>query len=154
MVNEQPAQTILDDSVMTYNREIVKLENQQIVDFINRYKWQMESTATGLRYMVYKSGKGAKPSFGSSVTIYYTAKLLTGDLIFRSDSINPVTFVIGRRNVTSGLEEGVMLMHQGDRAKLIVPSHLAFGLLGDLDKIPARAVICYDIALMRVSNKN
>lgn len=149
----QPAQIVLDDTVMSYNRAVVKLENQQINDFIYRYQWKMESTATGLRYMIYKKGKGAKPSIGSKVTVNYTAKLLTGDLVFQSDSLNPLTFVIGRRKVTSGLEEGILLMHQGDQAKLVVPSHLAHGFIGDLDKIPNQAVICYDVVLKGVSNK-
>jgi len=39
-------------------------------------------------------------------------------------------------------------MRQGDRAKLIVPSHLAFGLLGDLKKIPAGATLVYDIEIL------
>jgi FKBP-type peptidyl-prolyl cis-trans isomerase len=43
-----------------------------------------------------------------------------------------------------------MLMRTGSRAKLIVPSHLAFGLLGDLKKIPEQAVLVYDIELVEV----
>jgi FKBP-type peptidyl-prolyl cis-trans isomerase len=41
-------------------------------------------------------------------------------------------------------------MHVGDRAKFIVPSHLAFGLLGDQNKIPQHATLVYDIELVKI----
>ena len=48
------------------------------------------------------------------------------------------------------LEEGILLLKEGDRAKFIIPSHLAFGLLGDMKKIPAKAVLVYDIELIKI----
>ena len=38
-------------------------------------------------------------------------------------------------------------MSIGDQAKLILPSHLAHGLLGDLDKIPPQSILLIDIQL-------
>jgi len=145
---------ILENDLLTYNQEIVQAENQEITDFINRYQWKMITTSTGLRFMSDKNGKGPAPIKGSTVTINYSVKLLSGEVVFQSDPVRPATFIIGKRRVASGLEEGVMLMHQGDRAKLIVPSHLAYGLLGDLDKIPNRAILVYDVELNQVSNPN
>jgi FKBP-type peptidyl-prolyl cis-trans isomerase len=39
-------------------------------------------------------------------------------------------------------------MKMGDRAKLIIPSHLAHGLVGDLNKIPPLTTIVVDIHLI------
>ena len=41
-------------------------------------------------------------------------------------------------------------MKVGDKAKFIIPSHLAFGLLGDENKIPKRATLVYDVELIDV----
>jgi len=38
----------------------------------------------------------------------------------------------------------------GDHAKLIIPSHLAHGLIGDLDKIPPLTTLVMDIHLIGV----
>jgi FKBP-type peptidyl-prolyl cis-trans isomerase len=57
-------------------------------------------------------------------------------------------FLIGQSDVEAGLEEGIRLMRTGDRAKLILPSRLAFGLLGDGKKIPPGATLVYDIELV------
>jgi len=36
-------------------------------------------------------------------------------------------------------------MRVGDRAKFIIPSHLAFGLIGDQKKIRHKATLVYDL---------
>jgi FKBP-type peptidyl-prolyl cis-trans isomerase len=41
-------------------------------------------------------------------------------------------------------------MNVGDRAKFIVPSHLAFGLLGDQKMIPPQATLVYDVELINL----
>jgi FKBP-type peptidyl-prolyl cis-trans isomerase FkpA len=137
----------MDDSVATYNQQVVRTEIQEINDFILRYHWKMKETPTGLRYMIYKTGSGPEARQGDIVSIKYRVNLLNGDLVYLSDSTSLVTVEIGKRTVVSGLEEGLMLMKKGSKAKLIVPSHLAFGLLGDLEKIPAGATLVYDVEL-------
>jgi FKBP-type peptidyl-prolyl cis-trans isomerase len=54
--------------------------------------------------------------------------------------------------VESGLEEGILLLREGDKAKFILPPHLAHGLLGDDNKIPARSIIVYDLELLSLEN--
>jgi FKBP-type peptidyl-prolyl cis-trans isomerase FkpA len=142
---------MLGDSVVTFNNHVVKTEIQEIDDFIHRYHWEMEKTQTGLRYMIYQKGSGPEPKQGDSVTINYRINLLNGDPVVKSDNKTNFSFLLGKRDVVSGLEEGVMLMKRGSRAKLIVPSHLAFGLLGDMAKIPGRAVLVYDVELNAIN---
>ncbi|HNW73804.1 MAG: FKBP-type peptidyl-prolyl cis-trans isomerase [Bacteroidales bacterium] len=143
--------TMTDDTVIKYNREIVQAESQDIEDFISRYKWNMVKTPTGLRYMIYKQGSGRHPVGGDQVTINYSLKLLDGKEIVKPGSSDTLKFKLSTGKVPGGLEEGIMLMTAGARAKLVVPSHLAFGLLGDLDNIPNRAVLVYDVELCRIN---
>jgi len=49
------------------------------------------------------------------------------------------------------LEEGLLLLHQGDKAKFIIPSHLAYGLLGDQKQIPPGATLVYDVELIQLN---
>jgi len=137
----------LSDSAMVLNQQLVLSERQEIDDFIGRYQWPVITTETGLRYYIYQSGKGSNPTIGDSVQITYNVKLLTGDLIHQSEKGHPVTIILGKRNVVSGLEEGIMMMNPGSKAKMIIPSHLAFGLLGDLSRVPSRAVLVCEVEL-------
>jgi FKBP-type peptidyl-prolyl cis-trans isomerase len=60
------------------------------------------------------------------------------------------SFLIGKGGVESGLEEAILLMRKGDKARLVIPSHLAWGLLGDQKKIPPRTAIVYEMELLNL----
>jgi len=143
---------LLDDTVVNYNRKIIKTESQEIEDYIHRYQWKMQSTSSGLRYMIYQKGNGQKSQKGKIATILYTLRLLNGDLVYCSDKGNMKVFELGGGKVENGLDEGILLLRAGDQAKLIVPSHLGYGLLGDLNKIPANATLVYDVKLVEIKD--
>ena len=144
---------MMNDSLLTFNHQVVLAESQEIEDFIGRYHWNMNKTQTGLRWMVYKNGKGPVARKGDIACIKYSVRLINGDLVYHSDSLKPFEFETGKAEVPNGLEEGVLLLKPGDRAKLIVPSHLAFGLLGDQEKIRNRAILVYDVELYQVKTR-
>jgi FKBP-type peptidyl-prolyl cis-trans isomerase len=141
---------MMDDTLLKFNHGVVVAEGQDIDDFITRYHWKMNRTETGLRWMIYRKGNGGSVRKGDVAVIQFSVSRITGEPVYRSDSLKPFEFETGRARVPNGLEEGVMLMKTGDRAKLIVPSHLAFGLLGDMDKITSREILVYDIELCQV----
>jgi FKBP-type peptidyl-prolyl cis-trans isomerase len=152
-----PAQLISPDTLrrsLDYaNKQLVRSEDRQINDFIERYNWKTEKTPTGLRFLRYAEGKGIQPRVGNQVKIKFKVSLINGMECYNSDNDGPKKFVIGRSNEINGLEEGLLMMRVGDKAKLIIPSHLAFGLPGDMEKIPMRATVIYDVELLSVINQ-
>jgi FKBP-type peptidyl-prolyl cis-trans isomerase len=127
------------------NQEAVKAENEQIDDYIRRHHWEMEATSTGIRFMITKQGTGARTQPGRTVKLSYTVTLLTGDTVYTALKDGPLVFEVGKGQVITGLEEAILLLRVGDRAKIIIPSHLAFGLIGDQKKILHKASLVYDI---------
>jgi FKBP-type peptidyl-prolyl cis-trans isomerase FkpA len=146
--NVQPEQFKKD--LEKVNETLVKKENEDIEDYIARHEWKMKSTGTGLRYTIYYNGKGAKPKENSMVLIRFAVNLINGIECYNSNKDGLKLIELGKAEVESGLEEGIMLMKVGDKAKLIIPSHLAFGLLGDENKIPKRATLIYDVELVEI----
>ena len=142
------------ETLLRVNKQLVENEDETIEDFIRRYKWKMNKTGTGLRYWIYKTGKGKKAENNKVAKFNYTVKLLTGDVIYSSEISGPKEFLISRGGVESGIEEGILFLRVGDKAKFIIPSHLAFGLQGDQNKIPAKASLVYDIELLEINDKN
>jgi FKBP-type peptidyl-prolyl cis-trans isomerase FkpA len=138
------------ESLEKANRVLVHAEEENINDFVKRYGWDVEKTGSGLRYMIYKAGDGPKVEKGINVSLAYDLRFLTGDIVYSSTEDGLLTFQAGRGGVPSGLEEGILLLHKGDRAKFILPSHLAFGLLGDNKRIPPRAVLVYDVEVLNL----
>jgi FKBP-type peptidyl-prolyl cis-trans isomerase FkpA len=142
--------TMTHDTIINYNKGVVKAEEQEIEDVISRYHWKMEKSSTGLRYSIYKKGSGKKAVRGDSALFHYEIRLLNGNLCYSSREKGPRQIVLGRNPNENGLEEGILLMKPGDRAKLIVPSHLAFGLLGDQERIPPQSTLIYDVELFQL----
>jgi peptidylprolyl isomerase len=140
----------LKEKMVEVNKALVKTEEQQIEEFISRHGWNLDSTGTGLRYMIYSKGAGRIPSMKDTVQIACKIFLLDATLCYEYNKEEPLEFVTGRKEVPKGIEEAVMLMREGDKAKAIVPSHLAYGLLGDKDKIPGNSSLYVEIELLKV----
>jgi FKBP-type peptidyl-prolyl cis-trans isomerase len=110
----------------------------------------MEETPTGLWVGISGRGTGEKAQPGMTAAIKYRLSLLDGTICYDSDSLGLKTFRIGHGGVESGLEEGILLLREGDRATFIMPPHLAHGLPGDGNRIPARSIIMYDVELVKL----
>ena len=127
----------------------VKQESDEIDQYVKHRGWNnMRSTGTGLRYMIYEHGSGEQATKGKYAFVNYKITLLDGTVCYTSEKNGPKKFLIGQDHVESGLHEGILFMKAGDKAIFILPSHLAHGLMGDNDKIPARSSVVYDIELL------
>lgn len=141
----------LQEPLMGANRIISARERAAIDDYCRRKQWEMTETGTGLRYGIYEEGGGIGIETDDYVDLEYSLELLDGTLISDSKKNGPETVLVGQDNVESGLHEALKYLHKGDRAKVIIPSHLAYGLTGDQDKIPPFSTLVYDLHILEVS---
>lgn len=132
------------------NRKQHTDEMKQIKAFVADAKWPMQETATGLHYWIYEPSQGTQALKHQHVLIAYKISLLDGTLCYEASPANPKDVFIGHDNVETGLHEALQLMHEGEKAKFIFPSHLAFGFTGDSGKIPQNASVIYDIHLLKI----
>ncbi|MEW6467612.1 MAG: FKBP-type peptidyl-prolyl cis-trans isomerase [Bacteroidota bacterium] len=130
------------------NNYLQKKESDEIDAYVLQRKWQMTTTGTGLRYEIYEKGDGEKAKSGMIARVSYEISLLDGTVCYSSRTDGYKEFKIGEDYVETGIHEGVQLMRVGDKARFIIPSYLAHGLMGDYNKIPPRSVIIYDIELL------
>ncbi len=140
----------LNEQLTNMNRMMVENESKRIDDFIAAHNFKTVKTGTGLRYEIYKKGTGKKPENHSEVEIKFKVYLLNGTLCYSSDSLGTAKFTLGYDEQVRGLEEGLMLMVPGDKAHLIVPAHLAYGLSGDRNKITPGKALYYDVELIKI----
>lgn len=151
--NQEVSRKEITNAMLNANRDFVTEEEQQIIDLLKRYKWNMTRTETGLRYMVFQKGTGTKVHLGDDIQLKYSCKLITGDEIYNSDSDGLMQFKVGKGGAVSGIHEAILFMNRGDKAKIIVPSHLGYGLIGDNNRVPIRSTLIYEIEILDLSNK-
>lgn len=109
------------------------------------------TTASGLKYIMVKSNKeGAQAVAGTKVTANYSAYFLDGKMFDSSvERSQPLSATCGKGQLFPGLEEGFSLLRKGEKARLIIPSKLAFGDKG-AGPIPANTDIMFDVEIMDV----
>lgn len=140
----------LKESLEKANRYLVNDEEEDILNYIARHKLDMTSTGTGLRYQVVKEGTGPLIQPGQRVTMEYVLCNIMGDVVYSSEKEGVKTFDAGCSDVEAGLDEAVLHLHNGDVAKVIIPSHLGYGLQGDHKSIPPRATLIYTVKIIAV----
>ena len=130
------------------NKFLVTKDNERITSYIERRNWELSLNESGLWLEIYDVKNNKKPQDGQQVSLKYKLSLLDGRNCYDSEVDGLLNFRIGHNELPQGLNESVLLMGKGDKARLIVPPFLAYGLLGDQNKIPARAIIVYEIELI------
>jgi FKBP-type peptidyl-prolyl cis-trans isomerase len=134
-----------------FGRNIALEEDIDIKLFLKRREnWAVTETGSGLRYWVYESHGGQPAQEGSIVDVEFEVRLLDDSLCYRTEQGELATFKVDKSDVETGVQEGIKLMSKGDRAKLIIPSHLGHGLVGDMNKIPPLQVLIVDIHLIDI----
>jgi FKBP-type peptidyl-prolyl cis-trans isomerase FkpA len=140
-----------NEAFLKANKGLVSLDQERIDAYVTRRGWQMEQTKTGMWYQIYEHGSGEQAKVGFIANLKYSVSLLDGTICYTSDSLGIMHFRIGQGGVESGLEEAILLMRVGDKARFIMPPHLAHGLLGDEKKIPPRSTIVYHAELINLT---
>ena len=110
----------------------------------------METTGTGLHYMFIGKGKGDSARSGDVVKVNYTIALMDGTVCYSSDKDGTYEFRVEGDAIESGLHEAIQLMRAGDKAKFILPAHLAHGVHGDDANIPPLSTLVVDLELLEI----
>ena len=109
----------------------------------------VKTTASGLQYEILTEGSGAMPKATDKVTVHYKGTLIDGTEFDSSYSRGqPVTFPLG--NVIPGWTEGLQLIKTGGKAKLYIPSALAYGERGAGPKIGPNETLIFEVELVSV----
>jgi peptidylprolyl isomerase len=110
------------------------------------------TTESGLQYVIIEEGSGATPEAGSIVEVHYTGTLADGTKFDSSlDRGQPIKFPLGKGQVIPGWDEGVALLKEGSKAKLIIPPELAYGDQGAGGVIPPGATLIFEVELVSIS---
>jgi FKBP-type peptidyl-prolyl cis-trans isomerase len=113
-----------------------------------------QKQASGLYFVPGITNATAATTPGKTVSVLYTGKLLDGTVFDASSQHNntPLQFVVGAtpKQVIPGFDEGISLMHKGDKATLLIPSNLAYGFVGAGTSVPANSVLRFDVEVTNV----
>lgn len=146
---EQPIWT--QEQSTSLNKRFAEEEKVKIKLFLkNRPEWKVIDTGSGLRYWIYKDEEGPLAKEGDRVDVKFEVRKLDNELIYSTEEGEFSSFKVDKSDVETGVMEGIKYMSEGDEAKLIIPSHIGHGLLGDMNKIPPLEVLVVDLKLIKI----
>ena len=115
----------------------------------NAKKDGVKTTASGLQYLVIKSGTGATPKLTDGVKVHYHGTLINGTVFDSSvERGQPISFPVG--GVIPGWTEALQLMKVGDKWKLFIPAKLAYGEQSPSPAIPPNSVLIFEVELLGI----
>ncbi len=115
----------------------------------NKTKQGVITTESGLQYFVTKSGTGKSPQATDVVRVHYHGMMLDGKAFDSTTGKEPAEFPVNR--VIPGWTEALQKMKVGDKWRLYIPAHLAYGPQGPPGgPIPPFAVLIFDIELLGI----
>ena len=109
-----------------------------------------KQTASGLVYEIVKDGTGKTPNATDTVEVHYHGTLTNGD-VFDSSVLRKKKIKFPLNRVIKGWTEGLQLVKEGGKIKLIIPSNLAYGNAGSPPKIPGGATLIFEVELFKVN---
>jgi len=147
--NTSPSRSPGKNELISVNSYLVEKDRERIIGYINRKNLQMKETPSGLWYMISEQGTGEFFKDKDKITFDYECTLLDGTLCYTSESLGPKSIILGTTAIEPGLNEGLRMLKPGGKALFILPPFLAWGLHGDDNKIPPRAVVVYKIIVLK-----
>ena len=122
-------------------------DEKKIIDFAIANELDMKRTDSGLYFMYFPTGRGKKLELGDAIRVQYTGYFLNGKVLESTlNSGGPASFSVG--STIKGWNEMLLMMNMGDKAKVIIPSHLAYGKRGQGETIPPYTPLFFDIEVM------
>ncbi len=105
----------------------------------------------GLKYIILHKGNGIKAENGKQVSVNYAGYLTDGKEFDSSYKRGrPIKFILGEGKVIKGWDEGIALMHVGDKFRLIIPPALGYGSR-QAGQIPPNSTLIFNTELMGVT---
>ncbi len=121
------------------------IDRVKIQEYIKDHNLDVDSTSSGLYYVIEKPGIGQTPGLYSNVKIKYKGYLLTGKIFDEAKS----SVVLNLSHVIKGWQEGIPKFKEGGEGVLLIPSKLGYGGQANGD-IPANSVLIFEIKLEEV----
>jgi len=153
-LSQQSAQTAIGNTFKTVSQAKFSANIAEGKTFLenNKKTAGVQTTPSGLQYLVLKQGTGVKPGATDSVLVHYKGTLLNGKQFDSSyDRGEPITLTLDR--VIPGWTEGMQLMSAGSKYKFFIPYQLAYGERGAGQDIPPYSTLVFEIELLKVNGK-
>jgi FKBP-type peptidyl-prolyl cis-trans isomerase len=136
------------------NRIVAEKNKKEGAAFLaeNAKKGGVKVLPSGLQYKVIAEGKGKKPKATDKVIVNYRGSLVDGTVFDNSDNHteHPMTMPVSDKSLIPGWTEGLMLMSEGSKYQIVIPSNLGFKDVR-MGTIGPNSVLIFEVELISIA---
>jgi len=140
------------ENAMRKQNAVLK-EKEELFLAENAARPGVQTTESGLQYVILEEGTGPKPAEADIVRVHYEGALTDGT-IFDSSYERDEPEEIPLDMVIPGWAEGIMLMNVGGKHRIYLPSELAYGERGAGSVIPPYSTLVFTVELLDIVTEN
>ncbi len=151
---EKKEDTFLQESVKREKKR-QQLEYEQLEAWVAQNpQFQFTKTPYGYWMESYSSSPNGEPMKDLTYVQYIKQyKDLDKKVLYSFEDQGIQNIILGKTEEIRGIETAIRQMKEGQKATLLLPSFMAYGLYGDENKIGAHEPIIVELQLLKV-NKN
>lgn len=146
------------------SEEQLAVDIKKIQDYMAENNLNATKTESGLFYIIEEEGDGEQVEEGNTVAVNYTGYVLDGtifdtsveevakenDIFNEGRPYEPFNVMVGKGRVIPGWDEGLQLLKGGSKAKLLIPSTLAYGPRQAGEVIKPNSILVFDVEVVDV----
>jgi FKBP-type peptidyl-prolyl cis-trans isomerase FkpA len=143
-----------EKKIQEFRKDMDIQEQLSLLQYVNVNNIPQSTKQDNVYFLAEKDGNGPEVKDRSTVSIAYRGYFLNGHTFDSVSPNNPLQFRLGdTAQVITGLEIGIKRMREGEKAKIIIPSQLAFGENGSSTGIvPPYTSVIYEVTMLKVND--
>tara|TARA_B100001250_G_C19345443_1_gene590942 strand:+ start:23 stop:556 length:534 start_codon:yes stop_codon:yes gene_type:complete len=142
------------DFLIDFNKEIIQNEEDRIDSLLSHIDVPFIKHMTGVRLFVEKKKKNHNmyyPDEGDVVFVEYSCIIFDSfENLLYDNLLDTLSFKIGHSKQMKGLNYAIKLLQIGDKAKIIIPSYLGFGMSGYGKTVPPYSTLLLNVKLLNI----
>jgi gliding motility-associated peptidyl-prolyl isomerase len=132
------------------NKKLIS-EEEKIIDSIIKSKPNKKYFASDkgfwYTYEIRNEIDTLSPKRGDVAYYDYEIHDLKGNLIYTELELRPQDYLVDKQEIMLGIQNGIKLMRKNEKVTFLFPSHMAYGYLGDKNRIGANVPIQCTVTL-------
>ncbi|MBP5259407.1 MAG: FKBP-type peptidyl-prolyl cis-trans isomerase [Paludibacteraceae bacterium] len=145
--SNRPDRQTVKEGMLHYNQQRSQAERQTIEAYLDTASGTFVETDDGYWYCTDQAGQGDSIRTGQTVRYAYRLELLDGTVCESTAGRKAACVEVGRRQQVKGLDLAFEQLQNGSEARILLPSHLAFGIQGK-DHVPEWTPVLYRIKII------
>lgn len=142
---QQSSGSFMKESVVR-NKKLIASE-EKLIDSIIKSNPDKEYFASKkgywYTYEIKNETDTLRPKRGDVAFFEYEINDLKGNVIYTALELRPQDYLVDKEEIMIGLRDGIKLMRKNEKVTFLFPSHIAYGYLGDKNRIgPNVPIMC------------